>query len=99
MHTTSTFLSALGALALYGPLAASAQGQSSTAKILIYSATEQFRHDSIPTAIEALKANQSSINVQFDATEDQSKFSDDNLAQYDALLFLSNTGEGVWYSS
>lgn len=69
------------------------QAASNTARILIYSATRDFRHDSIPTAIDALKGKGSSINVSFDNTEDQSQFTDDNLKQYDAVLFLDNTGE------
>jgi hypothetical protein len=68
--------------------------QTSFARILIYSATRDFRHDSIPTAIQAMKANQSAINAQFDNTEDQTQFNDQVLAQYDALVFLDNTGEG-----
>lgn len=68
--------------------------QSSGARILIYSATRDYRHDSIPTAIQALKANQSSINVIFENTEDQTQFTDEVLSGYDALLFLDNTGEG-----
>lgn len=69
--------------------------QQSTARILLYTATADFRHDSIPTAIEALKNQSSSgdFNIQFDATEDKSKFSDDNLANYDAIMFVSTTGE------
>ncbi|KAF8199638.1 trehalose utilization-domain-containing protein [Pholiota molesta] len=63
------------------------------ARILIYSATRDFRHDSIPTAIEALKARQDSINAQFDNTEDQTQFTDDVLSNYDTILFLSTTGE------
>jgi hypothetical protein len=65
------------------------------ARILIYSATRDFRHDSIPTAIEALKARQDSINAQFDNTEDQTQFTDDVLSNYDTILFLSTTGEGA----
>ncbi|KAJ7583643.1 class I glutamine amidotransferase-like protein [Mycena floridula] len=67
--------------------------QSLPAKILLYSATQGFRHDSIPVAIQALQSNQSSINVVFDSTEDQTQFSDQNLANYDAIMFLSTTGE------
>src|ERR1700734_1611922 len=66
----------------------------STARILIYSATRDYRHDSIPTAIQAMQANQSAINARLDNTEDQTQFNDQVLAQYDALLFLDNTGEG-----
>lgn len=66
----------------------------SSARVLIYSATQGFRHDSIPTAIKALQANQSTINAMFDNSEDEADFNDDNLARYDALVFLSTTGEG-----
>ena len=68
--------------------------QVSTARILLYTATADFRHDSIPTAIEALQNQSSSFDVQFDSTEDKSKFTDENLALYDALMFVSTTGEG-----
>jgi hypothetical protein len=68
--------------------------QTSVARILIYSATRDFRHDSIPTAMQAMKANQSAINAEFDNTEDPTQFNDQVLAEYDALLFLDNTGEG-----
>ena len=64
------------------------------ARLLIYSATRRFRHDSIPTAIEQLKSKGGEIDVEFDATEDQTQFSDANLAKYDGVLFLSTTGEG-----
>lgn len=63
-------------------------------RILIYSATRGFRHDSIPTAIEALQNASNAINLRFDSTEDQALFNDPNLARYDAILFLSTTGEG-----
>ncbi|PPQ68228.1 hypothetical protein CVT26_005761 [Gymnopilus dilepis] len=64
------------------------------ARVLIYSRTLGFRHDSIPTAIDVLKAKQESINVEFTSTEDPSQFTDSTLSGYDALLFLSTTGEG-----
>lgn len=66
------------------------------ARILAYSATAGYRHDSIEPSIEALKAKAPSINVQFDFTEDKNQFTDDNLAQYDAVLFLNNSGISAW---
>lgn len=72
--------------------------QSQQAHVLIYSATQGFRHDSIPTAIQALKTKQSSINAEFDNTEEQTQFNDEVLSRYDALVFLSTTGEGMWPS-
>ncbi|KAG2362748.1 ThuA-like domain-containing protein [Suillus spraguei] len=61
-------------------------------RILAYSATAGFRHDSIEASIEALKAKESALDVKFDFTEDKSKFTDENLSQYDAILFLNNSG-------
>jgi hypothetical protein len=71
-----------------------AQGSFPASRALIYSATADFRHDSIPTAIEAMKTQGPTYNVQFDQTEDMMWFTDDRLAEYDALVFLDNTGEG-----
>ncbi|EGN99082.1 hypothetical protein SERLA73DRAFT_73646 [Serpula lacrymans var. lacrymans S7.3] len=62
------------------------------ARLLLYSATADFRHDSIPASIEALQAKAASIDVQFDNTEDKSQFNDENLAKYDAVVFLNNSG-------
>ncbi|CAL1716023.1 unnamed protein product [Somion occarium] len=70
-----------------------AQQASSPARILIFSATLEFRHDSIPTAIQAMKDQGSRYNIQFDNTEDKTWFSDGRINQYDALVFLDNTGE------
>ncbi|KAI0648914.1 trehalose utilization-domain-containing protein [Trametes meyenii] len=81
------------AVVLIVALMAEASAQSSVARILIYSATRDFRHDSIPTAVDALVAQGPAANISFDHTEDQGWFTDDRLQQYDALLFLSNTGE------
>jgi len=67
--------------------------QAIPARVLIYSATAGFRHDSIPTAIAALKSEAETINVQFDATEDKTRFTDTSLGVYDAVMFLSTTGE------
>ncbi|KAF9046839.1 class I glutamine amidotransferase-like protein [Hymenopellis radicata] len=68
---------------------------ASLAKILVYTRTLNFRHDSIPTAVEALKARSSSIDVEIDNTEDQNMFNDETLSAYDAVLFLSTTGDGM----
>jgi hypothetical protein len=64
-------------------------------RVLIFSATKLYRHESIPTATEALKSHGDSIDVHFDASEDNAVFSDAGLAQYDAVLFLSTSGDGA----
>ncbi|KAF8339890.1 class I glutamine amidotransferase-like protein [Cantharellus anzutake] len=51
----------------------------------------RYRHASIPTAINTLKTHGLNYNVTFDSTEDQTQFTGPNLANYDAILFLSTT--------
>ncbi|KAI0784496.1 trehalose utilization-domain-containing protein [Abortiporus biennis] len=63
------------------------------AKGLIYSATADFRHDSIPTAIQALKDKGPTYSITFDNTEDQTWFKNGSIHQYDVLVFLDNTGQ------
>jgi type 1 glutamine amidotransferase len=43
--------------------------------------------------VEALNEAGPSINIVFDHTEDPTQFNDQNLANYDALMFVSTTGE------
>jgi len=76
--------------------ASSAFAQSvtpSAATVLIYSATQGFRHDSIPTAVDALKSRSAGYNITFEDTEDLTWFREDRLGRYDAIVFLSTTGE------
>lgn len=56
-----------------------------------------YRHDSIPTAIQAL-SNQSTLNggqyeYRFTFSEDPDLFTDDGLKGFDLLLFISNSDE------
>lgn len=64
------------------------------ATVLVYSATERFRHDSTPTAVGALKSRSTGYNITFEDTEDLTWFREDRLRKYDAIVFLSTTGEG-----
>ncbi|CAE6446772.1 unnamed protein product [Rhizoctonia solani] len=63
-------------------------------RILIYTATEGCRHESIETATAALFQLGKQHNIKFDHTEDRTLFNDKKLANYDALLFLNNN-DGV----
>lgn len=96
MHSPYARLPVYFLLILWSTMSGGAKAQTTfpASKALIYSATADFRHDSIPTAIQSLKTQGPSYNVQFDQTEDMTLFTDDRLAQYDALVFLDNTGEG-----
>ncbi|KAK0223106.1 class I glutamine amidotransferase-like protein [Armillaria fumosa] len=66
-----------------------------TARALVYTATAGFRHDSIPTAVQALRARGSAVNLDFQNTEDKGVFTDQGLEGYDIVIFLSTTGEGT----
>ncbi|KAK9776295.1 putative Glycosyl hydrolase [Seiridium cardinale] len=68
--------------------------QSNTpCKILIFTKTAGFRHESIPAGIEALeKFTAASGSVTCDASEDASIINSSNLANYQVLVFLHTSG-------
>src|SRR6267142_2066135 len=73
-----------------GPLAAA---QSPSYKVLIFSATAGFRHASITNGIQTIQMLAATNNFSVDTTEDATQFTDANLAQYKAIIFLSTTGD------
>jgi type 1 glutamine amidotransferase len=62
-------------------------------RVLVFSKTGGFRHDSIPAGITALKELGGSAGITVDATEAAGQFTAANLAKYDAVVFLSTTGD------
>src|SRR4051794_37386436 len=62
-------------------------------KVLVFSKTAGFRHDSIPQGIAAVQQLGAQNGFAVDATEDASVFTDANLAQYDVIVFMSTTGD------
>lgn len=66
---------------------------NNTPRILVFSKTAGFRHDSIPDAIAVIKELGARNNFMVDATEDAGAFTDANLTQYDAVVFLMTTGD------
>src|SRR5438876_10341290 len=67
--------------------------QPTSYKVLIFSATAGFRHDSITNGIQTIQALAATNNFSVDTTEDAAQFTDANLAQYKAIIFLSTTGD------
>ena len=61
--------------------------------VLVFSKTAAFRHDSIPAGITAIRQMGSARGFSVDASEDASTFSDESLARYKAVVFLSTTGD------
>ncbi|MHA6764930.1 ThuA domain-containing protein [Streptacidiphilus sp. PAMC 29251] len=64
-------------------------------KVLVFSKTTGFRHDSIPAGIAAIQLLGQQHNFTVTATEDDTLFTDANLGQYAAVVFLSATGDPV----
>jgi len=62
-------------------------------RILVFSKTAAFRHGSIEDGIEAIRRLGSESGFDVDATEDAAAFTEENLSQYAAVVFLSTTGD------
>jgi type 1 glutamine amidotransferase len=62
-------------------------------RILLFSRTVVFRHDSIPEAIAAFREMQSSGGFVAEDTEDPAQFTTDNLARFSVVVFLMTTGD------
>ncbi|WP_377269658.1 ThuA domain-containing protein [Peterkaempfera sp. SMS 1(5)a] len=88
------------ALATVLPLGAAAHAQTGTAadgsfRVLVFSRTTGFRHDSIPAGVAAIQKLGQEHHFAVDATEDATVFTDAGLAKYRAVVFLSSTGDPV----
>lgn len=62
-------------------------------KILVFCKTAGFHHNSIKQGIQAIQELGLAHGVGVDSTIDATKFNDENLKQYDAVVFLSTTGD------
>src|SRR5215208_1002497 len=62
-------------------------------RVLVFSATGGFRHDSIPAGIAAVRVLGARHGFAVDATEDAAAFSDRRLRRYAAVVWLSTTGD------
>ncbi|PSL06969.1 hypothetical protein CLV30_102358 [Haloactinopolyspora alba] len=60
--------------------------------LLVFSATNGYRHDSIPAGVAALRDLGAEAGFDVDATEDPTYFTTRSLRGYDAVVFLSSSG-------
>lgn len=67
--------------------------QSKNAKILVFSKTKGFRHNSIETGKLAILQLGLKNNFEADTTENADAFTEENLKKYAAVVFLSTTGD------
>lgn len=67
--------------------------KSGKVSILVFSKTAGFRHESIESGKLAFLRLGNIYNITVDTTEDDKKFTDENLKKYKAVVFLSTTGD------
>jgi type 1 glutamine amidotransferase len=63
------------------------------AKVLVFSKTAGFRHDSIPAGIAAIRSLGRANGFSVTATENAKAFTVKRLRDFDAVIFLSTTGD------
>ncbi|MFD8373293.1 ThuA domain-containing protein [Streptomyces sp. NPDC059688] len=84
----------LGAALLLGSVTAPAVSDPAhTKRVLVFSKTAGFRHDSIPEGVEAVRQLGRANGFTVDTTEDAGAFTGRNLSRYDAVVFMSTTGD------
>jgi type 1 glutamine amidotransferase len=88
-------LALCAATVLAGALLAPAAPASAQADftVLVFSKTAGFRHDSIPTGITAIQQLAAANNFTVVTTEDAAQFTTANLARFQAVVWLSTTGD------
>ncbi|MEW2178716.1 ThuA domain-containing protein [Streptomyces sp. NPDC005406] len=75
------------------PTAVKAAAADPAYDVLVFSRTAGFRHSSIDEGITALRELGAAGNFTVTATEDATAFTPSNLAGYEAVVFLSTTGD------
>ena len=73
--------------------AAAQEPPAEDSTVLVFSKTAGFRHGSIEEGIAAIEALGAEHGFAVESTEDAAAFTTENLAQYDAVVWLSTTGD------
>nr|WP_317164398.1 ThuA domain-containing protein [Pontibacter russatus] len=73
------------------PAAVADEETADVPRILVFSKTSGFYHESIPDGIAAIQKLGREHNVAVDTTKNATYFNPDSLQQYDAVVFLSTT--------
>jgi cytochrome c len=95
-EATTTATAATTATAQIKPSTPTSTAMTTTpiagARFLVFSKTAGWRHSSIPAGIEALQALADKHKFSITASEDAALFTDAQLRKYNAIVFLSTTG-------
>jgi type 1 glutamine amidotransferase len=73
--------------------AAADAARAAPMRVLVFSRTLGFRHDSIPDGVAAVEELGREYGFTVDATEDAGAFTATNLARYRVIVFLNTTGD------
>lgn len=93
MNPVAAFAAAVLVLGNPSPAQRPASILPGEARVLVFTRTTGFRHDSIPDGIAALRRIGEEGGFLVDATEDPDAFRDANLPAYRAVVFLLTTGD------
>lgn len=80
-------LTALLALVLGLLVASPPRAHAAPFRVLVYSEVTNFRHDSIPAGVEAIKKLGAENGFDVEATDDSAVFNDTDLARFQAIVF------------
>lgn len=80
-------------LAMCCVVSAAAIAAAPPSRVLIFSKTAGFRHDSIPVAVTALREIARRQSLDADTSEDASVFAPVRLQRYRAVIFVNTTGD------
>ncbi len=64
-----------------------------TERVLVFTHTTKFRHDSIPTAVSTLRLLAERERLTVDQSENPADFNEVNLARYRVVVFANTTGD------
>ena len=84
-----------GAAASSGDGAPGSQSPPPRFRVLVFTKTTGFRHDSIPAGIATIRRLGRRHGFAVEQTEDERAFTDRNLARFAALVLLSTTGDPI----
>jgi type 1 glutamine amidotransferase len=90
---TAALLLGLAAVGLIACSSDPEAKQSPRARVLVFTKTAGFRHDSIPAGIAAIRSLGRTSGFSVSATENAGAFTLKRLRPYDAVVFLSTTGD------
>lgn len=80
------------AAAFASVLASCSRSRGRVPRVLVFTKTAGYHHASIPDGVKAVEKLGAEHGFTVDTTSDASRFNEDNLKQYAAVVFMSTTG-------